>query len=82
MADLAALTQAIEAGDRTTAAALTQKAVDQGIDPRTVLAAMTVAMDAVGRVFQRNEIFVPEADRHIRCRVARLLTKPPVERAA
>ncbi len=34
MADLAALTAAVEAGDRKTAAALTQAAVDEGMDPR------------------------------------------------
>jgi hypothetical protein len=37
MADLAALTAAIEAGDRATATAVTQEAVDEGMDPRTVL---------------------------------------------
>jgi 5-methyltetrahydrofolate--homocysteine methyltransferase len=60
MADLAALTAAVEAGNRTAAAALTQEAVDEGLDPRTVLAAMTAAMDVVGRKFQDGELFVPE----------------------
>ena len=60
MADLAALTAAIEAGDRTSAVRLTQAAVDERADPETVLAAMTTAMDTVGGMFQRNEIFVPE----------------------
>ena len=41
MADLAALTAAIEAGDRATAIAITREAVDEGLDPRTVLGAMT-----------------------------------------
>jgi 5-methyltetrahydrofolate--homocysteine methyltransferase len=60
MADLAALTAAVEAGDRKSAAALTQEAVDEGIDPKTILDAMTAAMDVVGRKFQEGELFVPE----------------------
>ncbi len=60
MADLAALTAAVEAGDRATAVRITQSAVDEGMEPRTVLDAMTAAMEAVGRRFQCNEIYVPE----------------------
>jgi 5-methyltetrahydrofolate--homocysteine methyltransferase len=60
MADLAALTAAIEAGDRGRATALTQEAIDQGIAPDVILAAMTGAMDEIGRRFQANEIYVPE----------------------
>jgi 5-methyltetrahydrofolate--homocysteine methyltransferase len=60
MADLAALTAAIEAGNRVAAAELTQAAVDAGTDPRDVLGAMTAAMDVIGRRFQDGDIFVPE----------------------
>jgi len=60
MADLAALTAAIEAGDRATAVRITQAAVDEGMDPRTVLGAMTAAMEVIGAKFQCNEIYVPE----------------------
>jgi 5-methyltetrahydrofolate--homocysteine methyltransferase len=60
MADLAALTAAIEAGDRATATAVTREAVDEGMDPRTVLGAMTAAMEVIGARFQCNEIYVPE----------------------
>jgi 5-methyltetrahydrofolate--homocysteine methyltransferase len=60
MADLAALTAAVEAGNRRDAATLTQAAVDEGLDPRTILDAMTAAMDVVGRKFQEGELFVPE----------------------
>ncbi len=60
MADLAALTQAIEAGNRTAAAEVTQTALDDGVDPREILGAMTAAMDVIGRRFQDGEIFVPE----------------------
>ena len=59
-ADLADLTAAVEAGDRAAAADLTQGALDDGLDPKAVLGAMTAAMDAVGRRFQEGEIFVPE----------------------
>ena len=60
MADLAALTAAVEAGNRKDAAALTQAAVDEGLEPKTILDAMTAAMDVVGRKFQEGELFVPE----------------------
>jgi len=60
MADLAALTAAVEAGNRKDAATLTQAALDEGTDPKTVLDAMTAAMDVVGRKFQEGELYVPE----------------------
>ncbi|HSW42556.1 MAG TPA: cobalamin-dependent protein [Patescibacteria group bacterium] len=60
MADLAALAAAIEAGDRATAAAITQEAVAEGVDPKSVLDAMTGAMEVIGRRFQCSEIYVPE----------------------
>ena len=60
MADLEDLTAAIEAGDRTASAELTQRAVGVGADPEAILEAMTTAMDLVGRKFQLGEIFVPE----------------------
>ncbi len=60
MADLAALTAAIEAGDRATAVRVTREAVEEGLDPRMVLAAMTAAMEVIGAKFQCQEIYVPE----------------------
>jgi 5-methyltetrahydrofolate--homocysteine methyltransferase len=60
MVDLEALAAAIEAGDRTTAVAITRQAVAEGMDPRTVLDAMSGAMDVIGHKFQCNEIYVPE----------------------
>jgi 5-methyltetrahydrofolate--homocysteine methyltransferase len=60
MADLEALTAAIEAGDRATAVRITREAVDQDLDPRTVLGAMTAAMEVIGAKFQCQEIYVPE----------------------
>ena len=49
MVDLSTLTAAVEAGDRKTAVAVTQEAIDAGIPPDQVLDAMTVAMTEVGR---------------------------------
>ncbi|HEX5829259.1 MAG TPA: corrinoid protein [Candidatus Limnocylindrales bacterium] len=60
MADLAALTAAVEAGDRRTAAAETRALLEAGTDPGAVLDAMTSAMDVVGRRFQAGELYVPE----------------------
>jgi 5-methyltetrahydrofolate--homocysteine methyltransferase len=61
MVDLNALTAAVEAGDRKTAVAVTQEAIDAGIAPDQVLNAMTVAMTEVGRRFACNEgVYVPE----------------------
>lgn len=60
MSDLEALTAAVERGDRAAATALTREAIDEGLAPDVILAAMTAAMDSVGARFQRNEIFVPE----------------------
>ena len=60
VADLGALTQAIEAGDRTNAVRLAHEAVDEALPPQAVLDSMTAAMEQVGGRFQRNEIYVPE----------------------
>ncbi|MGA2512868.1 MAG: cobalamin-dependent protein [Candidatus Limnocylindrales bacterium] len=60
MADLEALTGAIEVGDRVAAVKITRDAIEEGLDPQDVLAAMTKAMGAIGDRFQRNEIYVPE----------------------
>jgi 5-methyltetrahydrofolate--homocysteine methyltransferase len=60
MADLAALAAAVETGDRATAKAITTEALGEGTDPRTILDAMTGAMEVVGGRFQRSEIYVPE----------------------
>ncbi len=60
MADLASLAVAVENGDRATAKAITAEALAEDIPPRTILDAMTGAMEVVGGRFQRNEIYVPE----------------------
>ena len=61
MADLAALTAAVEAGNRADAVKFTQEAIDAGTDPNVILDAMTEAMTEVGRKFACNEgVYVPE----------------------
>ena len=60
MADLASLTQAVEAGDRPAAVALTQARIDEGVAAQAILDALTAAMTAVGVRFQVGELFVPE----------------------
>jgi 5-methyltetrahydrofolate--homocysteine methyltransferase len=61
MADLSALTAAVEAGARADAVSLTQAAVDEGVPPEEILGAMTTAMTEVGRKFACNEgVYVPE----------------------
>ena len=60
MADLTALTKAIEAGDRVSAVRLAGEAVDAGVDAQEILDSMTQAMAETGARFQRNDIYVPE----------------------
>jgi 5-methyltetrahydrofolate--homocysteine methyltransferase len=60
MADLKRLQTAVEVGDRETAVEVTQQAIDEGLDPKVALDAMTDAMGVVGQRFQDNEIYVPE----------------------
>jgi 5-methyltetrahydrofolate--homocysteine methyltransferase len=60
MPDLAALTGAVEAGDRKLAVDLTRALIDEGRAPQAILDAMTEAMSVVGARFSANEIYVPE----------------------
>jgi 5-methyltetrahydrofolate--homocysteine methyltransferase len=61
VADMTALTAAVEAGDRHTATRLTQEAIDAGVGAQEILDAMTTAMTEVGRRFACNEgVYVPE----------------------
>lgn len=61
MATMDDLTAAVESGNRKAVAELTQKALDEGKDPKTILNdALISAMSVVGDKFSRNEVFVPE----------------------
>jgi 5-methyltetrahydrofolate--homocysteine methyltransferase len=55
------LSQAVQAGNRKAVAALTQQALDEGMDPKTILnEGLIDAMTIIGDKFSRNEVFVPE----------------------
>jgi 5-methyltetrahydrofolate--homocysteine methyltransferase len=60
VADLEALSKAIESGNRGTAVRLTSEAIEQELPPQAILDAMTAAMSEIGGRFQRSEIYVPE----------------------
>jgi 5-methyltetrahydrofolate--homocysteine methyltransferase len=60
MADLGELAVAIEAGDRASAARLTNEALAASVPPKEILDAMTAAMAVIGRRFQDGDIYVPE----------------------
>ncbi len=61
MADLEGMAEAIIRGDRDSAVNLVQEALDEGVDPQTILNDGLVAgMDVVGRKFKANEFYVPE----------------------
>lgn len=59
-AALQAITEAIKRGDRKTAVAQTQAAIDGQLPAAEILAALVGGMDDVGRRFKNNEIYVPE----------------------
>ncbi len=61
MADLQALAEAVINGDRDEVARLAQEAVDEGVDPESIVNdGLIVGMDEVGRRFKANEFYVPE----------------------
>jgi 5-methyltetrahydrofolate--homocysteine methyltransferase len=61
MADLEKLYTAVLEGDAKTSAAITQQALDEGVQPMTLVTdTMVPAMDEAGRRFEAEEYFVPE----------------------
>lgn len=61
MADLEALKQAVIAGNRKDAVALTQKAIEQGVEPQELIDKHLIpALNVVGDRFEKKQIFVPE----------------------
>lgn len=61
MADLEGLAQAIIAGKKDQAEALTKAAIDEGVAPGQILNGGLVAgMSVVGQKFKANEFYVPE----------------------
>jgi 5-methyltetrahydrofolate--homocysteine methyltransferase len=60
MVDLRRLQAAVEVGDRETAVAVTEEALNEDIPALEILDSMTEAMGVVGDRFARQEIYVPE----------------------
>lgn len=61
MADLKALSEAVIKGDHNTAVEITRQAIDEGIDPGTILADGLIAgMNYIGVRFKANEVYIPE----------------------
>jgi 5-methyltetrahydrofolate--homocysteine methyltransferase len=61
MADLEKLYTAVLEGDAKTSAAITKQALDEGVEPLTLVTdTMVPAMDEAGRRFEAEEYFVPE----------------------
>ena len=60
MADLQGIRNAIIKGNRAEATKLTKAAIEENIEPRTLLDTMVSAMDEIGQKFQCNQVFVPE----------------------
>lgn len=61
MASLRRIAEAVENGRNKEVVALVNEALDDGMDPQTILTdGMMKAMDVIGRRFRDNEIFVPE----------------------
>jgi 5-methyltetrahydrofolate--homocysteine methyltransferase len=58
---LVRLSEAIIDGDARAATALTQEALDEGVDPQVIISDHLIpAMDEVGRRFESGDFFVPE----------------------
>ncbi|MCC6353617.1 MAG: corrinoid protein [Verrucomicrobiae bacterium] len=57
---LASITEAIKKGDRKTATAQTQAAINAQLNAEEILGSLVSGMDDVGRRFKNNEIYVPE----------------------
>ncbi len=61
MPDLSRLRDAILNGDEKLTVQLARKAVDEGVDPVTLITQwMIPAMDEVGRLFEAQEYYIPE----------------------
>ncbi|HUX02417.1 MAG: corrinoid protein [Phycisphaerae bacterium] len=61
MADLAAMAEALEKGDRNTVAKLVREALDAHTPPEKILnEGLIVGMESIGRKFKANEVYVPE----------------------
>jgi 5-methyltetrahydrofolate--homocysteine methyltransferase len=61
MANLEAIAQALEKGDRKTVTQLVKQALDEKVPPAKILnEGLIKGMDSIGRKFKANEVYVPE----------------------
>ncbi len=61
MADLKMLSEAIIKGDQKTAVDVTKAALDEGLEPGTILSDGLIAgMNVIGVRFKANEVYIPE----------------------
>ena len=61
MADLKAMAQAVERGDRNAAVQAVKDALAKGLEPEQILnEGLIAAMSSVGEKFKKNEVFIPE----------------------
>ncbi len=61
MADMQAMAQVLEKGDRDATVQLVKQALDEGVSAEQVLnEGLIVGMDSIGRKFKNNEVYVPE----------------------
>jgi len=61
MMDLKDLFQAVLDGDQASATSLTKQAIDEGLSAADILnQGLIIAMDKVGELFSKNEIYIPE----------------------
>ncbi|MBN1942322.1 MAG: corrinoid protein [Phycisphaerae bacterium] len=61
MADLNALSEALQAGNRNKVVELTTQAIEEGVGPKEILEKGLIAgMNIIGVKFKNNEVYVPE----------------------
>ena len=61
MADLEGLKDAVIKGDQNSAKDITTQAIDEGMDPESILNTGLIAgMNVIGAAFKKNEVYVPE----------------------
>lgn len=61
MADMQALSEALQRGDRNKVTELVNQAVQEKVDPKVILDEGLIAgMSVIGGKFKRNEVYVPE----------------------
>ena len=79
MRGLESLKASVTKGDIEGAVARTREAVEEGVDPQTILdEGLIAAMDEVGELFSKGRLFVPQMLRAARTMVRRFLIRASV----